>query len=49
MTIIIKPISLDDVYANDRICYNTNNHWEKIISDQKIMMKLLQMDIQING
>lgn len=27
MTIIIKAISIDDVYANDRICYNTNNHW----------------------
>ena len=31
MTIIIKPISLDDVYANDRICYNTNNHWKNNI------------------
>jgi len=31
MTIIIKAISLDDVYANDRICYNTNNNWENNI------------------
>lgn len=27
MTIIIKPISLDDVMANDKVSYNTNNHW----------------------
>jgi hypothetical protein len=27
MTIIIKPISIDDVLANDKIHYNTNNHW----------------------
>jgi len=31
MAIIIKSISLDDVLANDRICYNTNNHWENNI------------------
>ena len=28
MNITIKPISLDDVLANDKIRYNTNNHWE---------------------
>jgi hypothetical protein len=27
MTILIKPISIDDVLANDRKLYNTNNHW----------------------
>jgi hypothetical protein len=27
MNIIIKAISLDDINANDRIRYNTNNHW----------------------
>jgi hypothetical protein len=27
MSVIIKGISLDDVNANDRICYNTNNYW----------------------
>ena len=31
MTIIIKSVSLDDILANDRICYNTNNHWENNI------------------
>lgn len=32
MNIIIKPISLDDVLANDKIRYNTNNHW---VNDKK--------------
>jgi hypothetical protein len=27
MTILIKPISIDDVLANDKKSYNTNNHW----------------------
>ncbi len=27
MSILIRPISIDDVLAKDRICYNTNNHW----------------------
>jgi len=27
MSILIRPISLDDVLAKDKICYNTNNHW----------------------
>ncbi len=27
MTILIRPISLDDVMAKDKIRYNTNNHW----------------------
>lgn len=27
MTIIIRPISIDDVLANDKKRYNTNNHW----------------------
>jgi len=31
MTIIIKPISIDDVLANDKVRYNTNNHWENNI------------------
>jgi hypothetical protein len=31
MTIIIRPISIDDVLANDKISYNTNNHWENNI------------------
>jgi hypothetical protein len=31
MTIIFRPISIDDVLANDKIRYNTNNHWENNI------------------
>jgi hypothetical protein len=28
MQITIKPISIDDVLANNKVRYNTNNHWE---------------------
>lgn len=48
MNIIIKPISLDDVLANDKTRYNTNNHWEND-KNQKIMMIVSRIRIQING
>lgn len=31
MQITIKPISIDDVLANNKVRYNTNNHWENNI------------------
>ena len=27
MTLTIKPVSLDNILAEDKIRYNTNNHW----------------------
>ena len=31
MSLIIKSISLDDILTNNRLRYNTNNHWENNI------------------
>lgn len=34
MKITIKPISIDDVLANDKVRYNTNNHWKNNIKPE---------------
>lgn len=34
MNIKIKQISLDDVIANDKVRYNTSNHWENGIKPE---------------
>jgi hypothetical protein len=41
MQITIKPISIDDVLANDKVRYNTNNHWENDVkpSDYDVIIR----------